>query len=202
MAAEHLLRASGWLKWHAMGQSCGLLTAAMLVLGMKTVATVKMLELFVQMVRWWWDNTCIMNDFLPNWPRSIRGWSTTRGPKSYDGSQWCTPPQSSHKMEAPQTAASHPALTISTPHWWTPERVKQLSVALLSFVARLGRQSWVANHGLPSIRLWSPDLWSIFDWPGQLGIILSSDYCRWSSVLWCFVATLILHLVSLYSAAQ
>ena len=47
LALEHLLRASGWMMWPAMGQSLDLLTAAMLVMGMKTVTTVKMLELFV-----------------------------------------------------------------------------------------------------------------------------------------------------------
>ena len=43
----HLLRVSCWMMCPAMGQSRCLLTAAMLVLGMKTVAIVKMLELFV-----------------------------------------------------------------------------------------------------------------------------------------------------------
>ena len=52
LALEHLLSASGWMMWHAVGQSLGLLTVAMLVLGMKTVATVKMLELFVEKVSW------------------------------------------------------------------------------------------------------------------------------------------------------
>ena len=47
LALEYLIRVSGWLMWPAMGQSLDLLTAAMLVMGMKTVTTVKMLELFV-----------------------------------------------------------------------------------------------------------------------------------------------------------
>ena len=50
LAPERLLSASGWMMWHAVGQSRDLLTVAMLELGMKTVATVKMLELFVPMV--------------------------------------------------------------------------------------------------------------------------------------------------------
>ena len=52
LALERLLRASGWMMWHAVGQSRGLLTAAMLELGEKTVATGKMLELFVTKVSW------------------------------------------------------------------------------------------------------------------------------------------------------
>ena len=52
---EHLLRASGWRMWIAVGQSCGLLTASML-LGMATVPT-EMLELFVYMVSW--DGSCL-----------------------------------------------------------------------------------------------------------------------------------------------
>ena len=52
LALEHLLRASGWMMWHAVGQSRGLLTAVMLELGEITVATVKMLELFVDKVSW------------------------------------------------------------------------------------------------------------------------------------------------------
>ena len=43
----HLLRVSGWMMWPAMSQNRCLLTAFMLVLGMKTVAMMKMLELFV-----------------------------------------------------------------------------------------------------------------------------------------------------------
>ena len=49
LALENPLRAYGWLMWHAVGQSHGLLTAATIVTH-QTVATVKMLELFVVMV--------------------------------------------------------------------------------------------------------------------------------------------------------
>ena len=52
LALDHLLSASGWMMWHAVGQSHDLLTVAMLELGMKTVPTVKMLELFVEKVSW------------------------------------------------------------------------------------------------------------------------------------------------------
>ena len=48
----YLLSASGWMMWPAMGQSCGLLTAVMLVSASITVTTVMMLALFVQMVSW------------------------------------------------------------------------------------------------------------------------------------------------------
>ena len=41
---------------------------------------------------------------------------------------------------------SSPASTISTPHWWTPIRAKQLFVALPSFVGWLGRGSLVATN--------------------------------------------------------
>ena len=43
-------------------------------------------------------------------------------------------------------AASHQAPTISMPHWWAPIRVKQLSVALPSFVRWLERWSLVATN--------------------------------------------------------
>ena len=52
LALERLLRASGWMMWHAVGQSRGLLTAGMLELGEKTVTMGKMLELFVDKVSW------------------------------------------------------------------------------------------------------------------------------------------------------
>ena len=52
LALERLLRASGWMMWHAVGQSRGLLTVAITVLGSITVITVKMLELFVTTVSW------------------------------------------------------------------------------------------------------------------------------------------------------
>ena len=52
LALDDLLRASGWIMWHAVGQSHGLLTAAILVLEVITVFTMKMLELFVQLVSW------------------------------------------------------------------------------------------------------------------------------------------------------
>ena len=59
-------------------------------------------------------------------------------------------------------ATSHPAITISTPHWQGPTRPKQLSVALPSlFVGWLGRRSLVAINrtSVPPIS---------FYWPGQV----------------------------------
>ena len=52
LALERLLSASGWMMWHAVGQSHGLSTVAITVLEMKAVITVKMLELFVTKVSW------------------------------------------------------------------------------------------------------------------------------------------------------
>ena len=49
---EQVLSASGCMMWNAMAQSRGLLTAAMPVSVLTSVATRKLLELFVPMVSW------------------------------------------------------------------------------------------------------------------------------------------------------
>ena len=63
------------------------------------------------------------------------------------------------KLEEPQTAVSpwlgfisvdtetashmHPTSTVSTPHWWAPNKVKQLSVALPSLPDDWGHGHWL-----------------------------------------------------------
>ena len=64
MHLERLLRASGWMMWSAVDQSCDLITAAMLELGDTTVTTVKMLELIVEKVSW--DGSCKVANMINN----------------------------------------------------------------------------------------------------------------------------------------
>ena len=93
---------------------------------------------------------------------------------AWGSSVWCT--DVGFTWGGYTEAASHPASTISMPHWWPPIREKQLSVALPSFVGWLEWRSLVAIYTV-GLGLRSPGYWSIFDWPWPVDILFFSDYC-------------------------
>ena len=62
------------------------------------------------------------------------------------------------------TCFSHLLLIISTPHWWSPIRVKQLSVALASFVGWLGRRIWSLVPTNRKLVPW-PSISAMYTWP-------------------------------------